>query len=206
MSRLSLRLVPVLVLALGMSVPAFGLNVVDTSSNVNCLYVTTSPCTTPVTDYVSYFNVSGGSGQAFLQSRIFQGQPGSAAAGKWRYLYRVNMTNVGALTYFPYVDQVAISSVGTVWSWDYNFDFNYTDQVFNITVGGIGTKAVTSSFVFWGWTYFDWSNPVYSGSYPGGGESSYFFGFTSDKAPVIRNISVHTDSGWVTVTGYAPTP
>ena len=54
------------------------------------------------------------------------------------------------------------------------------------------------------WTYFYLSNPVYVGSYPGGGESSYFFGLVSDRAPVVRTIWIHTDSGWVAATGYAP--
>lgn len=205
MSRFSTRLALAAVLALGLSLPAMAYNVVNTSSNVNCLFVTTSPCTVYVTDHVSEFVVSGGSGKARLQSRIHQGQPGSTAAGKWAYRYRIDMGPVGGVTHFPYVDQIAIHNFGPLRQYDYNFDAVATDHVFNVTSGALGTKPVNDSFVFYGWTYFRLlSNPVYAGSYPGGGESSYFFGVVSDYPPVVRNISVRTDSGWVTVTGYAP--
>src|SRR5687768_16796949 len=184
--------------------PAFSYEVVNTSSSVNCLFSTT--CSVAVTDHISEFAVSGGSGNGRLQSRIFQGQPGSKTEGKWIYEYRINLGPVAGITYPPYVDQLAIQNWGAVREYDYNFDGIYTDDVFNVTIGGIGTKPVTSSFLWSPWTYFVLSGRVYAGSYPGGGESSYFFGLISDRAPVVRSMWVHTDSGWVSVTGYAPTP
>src|SRR5688572_15771051 len=201
MSR-SIRMVLFPLLALALATPAFALNVVNTSWTVNCLF---SPsCSVSVTDYVSEFAVSGGSGNGRLQSRVFQGQAGSTAAGKWVYEYRINLTPVGGITYVPYADQLAIHTWGTVRTYDYNSDGIATDHVFNITSGGVGTKAVTSAFLWSPWTYFVLNNPVYAGNYPGGGESSYFFGLVSDQAPVLRSMWVHTDSGWLSVTGYAP--
>jgi hypothetical protein len=198
----SLRIVLFSLIALALAAPAFALDVVNTSWTVQCLF---SPsCSVYVTDYVSEFAVNGGSGLGRLQSRIFQGQAGSAAAGKWIYEYRINMTPVGGLTYMPYADQLAIHTWGPVLSYDYDSNGIVTDDVFNITSGGIGTKAVTSAPVISPWTYFVVSSRVYSGSYPGGGESSYFFGLLSNAAPVLRQMWVHTDSGWVSVTGYAP--
>ena len=187
---------------LALASPAFALDVVNTSWTVNCLFSTT--CSVSVTDYVAEFAVSGGSGNGRLQSRVFQGQAGSAAANKWIYEYRINLTPVGGLTYPPHADQLAIHSFGTILSYDYDGNGIITDDVFNITSGGIGTKAVTSAFVSAPWTFFVLSNPVYAGNYPGGGESSYFFGLVSQQAPVLRTIWVHLDSGWVAVTGYAP--
>ncbi|HKR62629.1 MAG TPA: hypothetical protein VJZ00_02765 [Thermoanaerobaculia bacterium] len=198
MKRLSLRVVFVSVLAAAIAVPAMALNVVNAASpGVACIWSTT--CSATVTDYSSPLMGSG-----FFQSRINQGQAGSPAAGKWVYRYRVDLRQVAGITYLPYVDQVAISNMGPVRQYDYNYDSVATDHVFNVTSGGIGTKPVTAAYTFFGWTYFDFNSPVYAGSYPGGGESSYFYGFISDYAPVLRNISVHTDTGWVTVTGYAP--
>ena len=52
--------------------------------------------------------------------------------------------------------------------------------------------------------HHDPDNPVGAGNYVGGGESSYFFGMVSDQAPVLRTVWVHLDSGWVSMTGYAP--
>ncbi|HYC58722.1 MAG TPA: hypothetical protein VEK79_04075 [Thermoanaerobaculia bacterium] len=197
-----MRLVLLSLFTVAFAAPASALDVVNTSWTVNCLFSTT--CSVSVTDYISEFAVSGGSGNARLQSRVFQGQPGSTAAGKWAYEYRINLGPVAGLTYLPYADQLAIDRWGAVREYDYNGDGVATDDVFNVTSGGLGTKAVTSSVVWAPWTYFVLSNPVYAGSYPGGGESSYFFGLVSDRAPVLRMMWVHTDSGWVSVTGYAP--
>ena len=201
MSRL-VRFVLVFLVTLALPSSAFAFDVVNTSWTVNCLFSTS--CSVSVTDYISEFAISGGSGNGRLQSRIFQGQAGSTAAGKWVYEYRINLTPVAGITYVPYVNQLAINTWGAVRSYDYNSDGIATDDVFNITSGGVGTKAVTSAFVAAPWTYFVLNNPVYAGNSPGGGESSYFFGLVSDQAPVLRTMWVHTDSGWVSVTGYAP--
>jgi hypothetical protein len=187
---------------LALSAPAFAYNVVNTAWTVQCLFSPT--CGVTVTDYGADFAVSGGSGMGHLQSRIYQGQAGSAAAGKWIYEYRINMGPVGGLTYVPYADQLAIAYWGTLRQYDYNSDSIATDQVFNITSGGSGSKAVTSAFLSGPWSYFVVSSRVYAGNYPGGGESSYFFGMVSDQAPVLRTVWVHLDSGWVSMTGYAP--
>ncbi|HEX7152777.1 MAG TPA: hypothetical protein VF618_14905 [Thermoanaerobaculia bacterium] len=198
----SIRRVLFSLVVLALATPVFAYDVVNTSWTVVCLF---SPsCSVPVTDYVSEFAVSGGSGNGKLQSRIYQAQAGSTAAGKWVYEYRINMGPVAGIVYPPYVNQLAISNWGAVRTYDYNGNGIVTDDVFNITSGGIGTKAVTSSYLTAPWTYFVLSSPVYAGSYPGGGESSYFFGLVSDQAPVLRTMWVHTDSGWVAVTGYAP--
>ncbi len=103
----------------------------------------------------------------------------STAAGEWVYRYRLDMSQVAGITYIPYVDEIAMSSFGPVLQYDYNFDGTATDQVFYST-SGLGSKGISSSFVFWGWTYFVFSSPIEAGSYPGGGESSYFFGLVSD--------------------------
>jgi hypothetical protein len=198
----SIRIFLLSLITLPLAVPALALDVVNTSWTVHCLFSTS--CSVTVTDYVSEFAISGGSGNGRLQSRIFQGQPGSTAAGKWVYEYRINLTPVGGLTYPPYVDELAINTWGAVLSYDYNSDGITTDDVYNITSGGIGTKPVTAAFVSAPWTFFVLNDPVYAGNYPGGGESSYFFGLVSNQAPVLRSMWVHTDSGWVSVMGYAP--
>lgn len=193
MKRLSL-LVSLLVFA---SVPAFGYNLVNSSWTEVCVFSTT--CSVTVTDYSSAVL-----GNGKLQSRIYQGQPGSTGAGKYVYEYRVDLTQVAGITYPPSVDSVAIWNAGPLLQFDYNFNGNATDQVYVITSGGLGTKGLSSAYLSGGWSYFNINPPVYAGSYPGGGESSYFFGFASDYAPTLRTIWVHTDSGWVSVTGYAP--
>lgn len=201
MSR-SIRMVVFSFVTLALAAPLFAYDVVNTSWTVQCLF---SPsCSVTVTDYASAFAISGGSGNGLLRSRIFQGQAGSSAANKWIYEYRIDLTPVAGITYPPSVDELAIDTWGAVLTYDYDSNGIVTDDVFNISSGGTGTKPVTTAFVSTPWTFFVLNSPVYAGNYQGGGESSYFFGLLSDRAPVLRTMWVHTDSGWVSVTGYAP--
>ena len=200
---MNIRRLSLFVLAAVLAFPAMAqvLNVVNTSSNVNCVFTTAVPCTNYVTDYVATFM----GGNARLQSRINQATSGSTASNKWVYRYRIDLTQVAGITYPPHADYLAIYNFGPVSQYDYNFDSVSTDHVFNVTSGGIGTKPVTSSWIGAdNFTYFYLNNPVFAGSYPGGGESSYFFGIVSSYAPVLRTVWVRTDTGWVSLTGYAP--
>lgn len=192
----SIRMVLLSLVTLALAAPVFAYNVVNTSWTVNCVF---SPsCSVYVTDYVAEFAINNASGNGRLQSRVFQGQSGSPADGKWIYEYRINLTSAHGATYPPYVDQLAVDQWGAVRQYDYNGDSVATDEVFNITSGGVGSRAVTSAYPWSVWTFFVLSTPVYVG------ESSYFFGLVSDRAPVLRTVWVNTDSGWVSVTGYAP--
>jgi hypothetical protein len=202
MVRVSLRIALFSLVTLALAAPAFAFNVVNTSWTVHCLFSTS--CSVTVTDYGAYFSVPDGSGNGHLQSRVFQGQPGTTGAGKWVYEYRIDMTQVAGVTHIPYADELAIDNWGTLRQYDYNSDGIATDQVYNITSGGTGTKPVTSAFLSSGYTYFVLNSAVAAGNYVGGGESSYFFGMVSDQAPVLRTVWVHLDSGWITMTGYAP--
>jgi len=203
MVRVPLRIALFSLVTLALSAPAFAYNVVNTAWTVQCLFSTS--CSVTVTDYVANFAVPDGSGTGHLQSRIYQGQPGSAAAGKWIYEYRIDLTQVAGITHIPYADELAIISWGTLRQYDYNSDGIATDEVFNITSGGTGTKPVTSAFLSGAWSYFVLNNPVAAGNYVGGGESSYFFGMVSDQAPVLRTVWVHLDNNsWVSMNGYAP--
>jgi hypothetical protein len=200
MLRISLRIVVFSIAALALAAPVFAAyNVVNTSWTVQCIFSPT--CSVTVTDYVATFPVSGGSGNGRLQSRIFQSQD-----GRWVYEYRINMTQVAGITYFPYADSLAIYNWGTPFQYDFNSDGIATDHVFNITSGGCSpcTKTVTAAYVSAGYTYLSATGRVYAGSFPGNGESTYFFGLVSDQAPVLRTVWVHLDTGWVSMTGYAP--
>jgi hypothetical protein len=197
-----MRVVLFSLLTVVFTAPLFALDVVNTSWTVVCLFSPT--CSVGVTDHVSEFALSGGSGNGRLQSRIYQGQSGSAAAGKWVYEYRIDLSPVAGLTLPPYVDTMAVESWGAIREYDYDSNGVATDDVYNVTSGGLGSKAVTGAFLNLHWTFFELDNPVYAGSYPGGGESSYFFGLVSDSAPVLRTVWLNTDTGWITVQGYAP--
>jgi len=197
MKRLSL-LVSLALAASAMAVPAMALNVVNTSAPlVN--YVFSTDGTVTVTDMSSPV-YSGG----FLQSRIFQGEPGSPAAGKWVYEYRLDLRCAQTLTSTPFATSVALST-GPVLSYDYNFDSVSTDQVYVVTSGGLGTVGLSSAGSAWGYTQFNFSGPVWA-SGGGGcmGNSSYFWGYTSNYPPQVVTATIATNTGNVMVNAYAP--
>lgn len=193
----ALRGMVVLVVLTAFAAPLMALNVVNTSAPaVN--YVFSPTGSVSVTDMTSPVLTNG-----FLQSRIFQGQPGSPAAGKWVYEYRLDLRNVVGILSIPYVTDVAIP-FGTPRSYDYNFDGNATDQVFVISSGGMGTKGLSGATTWGSYIFFTFAGNVYGGGSPGNGESSYFWGVVSDYAPVVKTGYVYHDSGYQTVSVYAP--
>jgi hypothetical protein len=197
MKRLSL-FVSLAIAAAAMAVPAMALNVVNTSApQVN--YVFSTDGTVTVTDMSSPV-FSGG----FLQSRIFQGEPGSPAAGKWVYEYRLDLRCAQTIGSVPSVSSVALSN-GPVLSYDYNFDSVSTDQVFVVTAGGLGTIGLSSASQAFGYTHFNFSSPVWP-SGGGGclGDSTYFWGYTSSYAPHVVTATISTSSGNIMVNAYAP--
>jgi len=200
MQRPAIRLFSLIVVLAALASPAMALNVVNTSAPaVNYVFSPTGSISP--TDMTSPVMTNG-----FLQSRVFQGQAGSPAAGKWVYEYRLDLRNVVGVTYIPYATSVTVPFYSSVLQYDYNFDSVATDQVFVVTSGGLGTiglSSATLSFFTWDAT-FTFSSPVGGGSYPGNGQSSYFFGLVSPYGPRAQYGTVQTDSGPVTVTVYAP--
>lgn len=190
-------LVSLVIVALAMTAPAMALNVVNTSSPaVN--YVFSTDGTVTVTDMSSPL-LNGG----FLQSRIFQGEPGSPAAGKWVYEYRLDLRCTQNALNPPYATAVNLSA-GPVLSYDYNFDTVATDQVFVVTSGGMGTIGLSSANSFFGYVGFNFSAPVWSATSNCNGDSSYFWGYTSSYAPTVVTATVVTNTGNVLVNAYAP--
>ena len=173
------------------AVPAMALNVVTTSApQVN--YVFSTDGTVTVTDMSS--PIFGG---GFLQSRIFQGEPGSPAAGKWVYEYRLDLRNAQSITDVPYATSVGLST-GPVLSYDYNFNNVATDQVFVVTAGGLGTIGLQSANYAFGYTTFKFSTAVWAG------DTSYFWGYVSSAPPQVVTATVATSHGNVQLNAYAP--
>jgi hypothetical protein len=173
------------------------LNVVNTSAPaVN--YVFSTDGTVTVTDLSSPL-LNGG----FLQSRIFQGEAGSPAAGKWVYEYRLDLRcAMGALNP-PSATSVSLAT-GPILSYDYNFDANATDHVFVVTAGGLGTIGLSWANWFAGYSGFNFSAPVWGSTNGCNGDSSYFWGYTSQYPPQVVTATVATNGGNVMVNAYAP--
>jgi len=157
------------------------LRVVNVSApNINCTFSPT--CKVTVTDMSS--PIWGG---GFLQSRYYRALPGSPAAGKYVYEYRVDLRNsLGTLAIG------AITALRVTFGPDVMFDFNHDgrlDDVFVVTGGGMGNKGLTSAVRSLSSITFHFAGGgIAQGGSPGHGDSSYFFGIVSVRPK--RNITV----------------
>src|SRR3954449_5349948 len=102
---------------------------------INCKF--DPSCKVVVNDTTANFTLPGTSGNAFLQSRTWpKGKPGTVGAGKYAYLYRLDLTQLTGLTAQGCVTQLKIT-FGPVVSLNYNGVG--PRQVFVITSGGLGS-------------------------------------------------------------------
>ena len=159
---------------------------------VNCKFDT--DCTVTVNDSTANFTLPGATGNAFLQSRTWPvGQPGTVGAGKYAYLYRLDLTQLTGLTAAPCVTQLKLT-FGPVVSLDYDGNGS-ADQVFVATQGGLGSVAPSSVDKTGNTVTFNFNTPVCSGSSPGHGQTSYFFGLASTRAPHAVTATVQATLG-----------
>ncbi|MEK6373862.1 MAG: hypothetical protein AABO58_14340 [Acidobacteriota bacterium] len=118
-------------------------------------------------------------GGGFLQSRYFKGQPGSPAAGKYVYEYRVDLRNSLGITAIGAITSLTVNFGPNVGTLDFSGDRN-PDDVFVITGGGLGNKGLSSAVRAGTSITFTFSGGgIAQGGSPGRGDSSYFFGIVS---------------------------
>lgn len=143
---------------------------------INCVFSTS--CSVTVNDLATPYL-----GNGFLQSRTFQAQPGSPAAGKWVYEYRIDLTSVVGTTAVPLVTSLSMPVAAPIVAMDFNGDGNAGDQVFIVTGGGLGAVGPATAWLHGDTLHFTFNPPVSGGGSPGTGQSSYFFGFVTDSPP-----------------------
>jgi hypothetical protein len=202
MRRITSFLFVFLVAALAAAAP---LTVVTVSAPaINCKF--DPSCKITVTDTTANFTLPGTSGNAFLQSRTWPvGKPGTVGAGKHVYEYRLDLTQLTGLTAQGCVTQLKIT-FGPVVSLNYN-GAGGTEQVFVVTAGGLGTVAPSSVDKTGNVVTFNFKTPVCSGSSPGHGQTSYFFGLSSTKpAKAVTATVAATTGGPLSLNARAPKP
>lgn len=176
----ALRLFALLVLA-GAAAGASPLRLarVD-STSFNCRFA--ASCTLPVNDSLGSIPVPFASGDGRLQSRLSnRGEPGTPGAGLLPYVYRVDLTQAGALTARSCVDRLTLD-FGPVEPLDYDGD-GRLDDVAIIDRAALGTVAPSAADLSGRIVTFTFAPAVCPGSRPGGGESSFFFALASRGEP-----------------------
>ena len=101
-------------------------------------------CTITVSDFVGTFPAPAATGDGRLQSRSFPaGESGTVGEDLHPYLYRIDMTQVGALTAQICVRTMTID-FGPVEPLDYDGDGD-PDHVWVVTGGGLGSLAPSTA-------------------------------------------------------------
>jgi hypothetical protein len=168
---------------------------------INCVFNPT--CIIVVSDSTGNIPVPGTAGTAFLQSRTFTGAAGSPGAGKRGYEYRLDLRYAYGILDIPCVTALRLS-FGPVSKLQYN-GVGPLDEVYVVTGGGLGTVGLASATQVGNTITFTFQGPVCVGGNPGGGQSTYFFGLASTKAPKAITAQVKVLGGsWVNVAARAP--
>ena len=185
------------------AVQAVPLTVVQVSAPpINCVF--DSSCTVVVNDTTAPIALPG-SGTGFFQSRTFRGLPGSQAAGRYAYLYRVDLRQAVGTLSLGCVNSVTVNFGEVVSTLDFNNDGTTGDQVFVITGGGIGSVGLASAEKVGNNITFTFNSAVCAGSSPGRGQSSFFWGLVSTMPPRFVTASInHTLGAALNVQGRAP--
>ena len=144
---------------------------------VNCVFNPT--CKVTVTDSVGTIPLPGATGAADLQSRTYKGVRGTKGQGLTAYVYRVDLTQAVGVVAAPCVVSLALD-FGPVTKLAYAGPLA---DVFVVTSGGLGTIGIGSADKVGNVITFTFASPVCSGSSPGKGDTSYFFGLAAKTAP-----------------------
>ena len=149
--------------------------------DVFCIY--DKSCKAATTDSSIKFDMPDTIGhlpQPRMHTRTVLGTAGAPAAGKTGYLYRVDMTGVVGGSDVSCATGVRLD-VGPTLKFEY-FKGGANADVFVIDTGGPGMAGLSKAERFGNGITVTFRKRVCVGTGPGGGESSFFFGLTSDHA------------------------
>jgi hypothetical protein len=159
---------------------------------VNCKF--DPSCKVVVNDFVTDFAWSSTSNDSFLQSRTWpQGKPGTAAAGLYAYLYRIDLSKAMAATGYTCVKSFSIP-FGPVQAVDYS-GTGTASQVFVITTGGVGSIAPVTAVQTGNQIDFTFKPLLCNGGQPGKGGMTFFFGLSSKKPSREVTSTLSRDTG-----------
>jgi hypothetical protein len=144
---------------------------------VNCVF--DASCSIVVTDSVGNLTFTPLGDGARLQSRTFVAKPGTPAAGKTGYLYRVDFTNGAGFTECA---AGLVVNFGPVASLPYAQPG--TSEVFVITTGGLGSVGLKSAEKDGDVITFTFDN------YLCAGKTSFFFGLAAATAPMATTATL----------------
>lgn len=156
---------------------ATALSIVEVAApDINCIF--DADCKITVDDLASHFLPPAATGDAFLQSRLWPaGEKGTAGAGLYPYLYRIDLRNATGITAAACVTTMEID-FGPISPLDYNKD-GKVDHIFVVTKGGIGNIKPAAATQSGDTLTFRFDPAICVGGRTG--DSSFFFGLASTQ-------------------------
>ena len=122
---------------------------------------------------------------AFLQSRTFSGEPGTLAAGKAGYVYRISLTQAAG---------TADCLGGLVLNFGPALKLPYAPDkladVFVITSGGLGSIGLKSAERFGEVIVFDLAKPLCLEGGPNLANTTFFFGLAADTPAMATSAQI----------------
>ena len=168
---LSATLVATLFLALaGCSVGPQRIITVN-APQINCLFSTN--CTVTVNDSTAPITFTNSTGSGFLQSRTYQGLPGTPEAGRYAFEYRIDLTGISGSP-SNNIDSLTLDLGELI---PFTYGGQPSNQVWTVTGGGLGVVGPSAVYSTGTNYIFIFNPPVWSGT------SSYFFGVISQFSP-----------------------
>lgn len=177
---MSVRKILLLLLAgftLGPTAWAAPLEIVEIAApSINCIF--DSDCRLTVSDFTAPITLPGTSGEGFLQSRTGPpGEAGTVGEDLTPFEYRVDLRQMAGVTAGPCITELSVD-FGPFQPLDYDGDGNAED-VFVVTRGGLGSVGLASAEQLGDRIAFRFDPAVCTGSRPGTGESTFFFGLAA---------------------------
>ena len=137
-------------------------------------------CRINMDDLLTDFDVPGVEGRPVLQTRLFTGVVGAAAAGRHGFLYRVDLSYAVRRAVGPCVAALKLD-FGPI------LPFNYADDmpsdIFVITKMSLGNIALSGADLTDTNLTLTFAKPVCPGMRDGAGDSSYYIGVTGAGNP-----------------------
>jgi len=164
------------------SAQATPLTIVEVSfPAVNCTF--NAACRITVSDSVGHISMpylSTASNTAWLQSRSFTGAPGTPAAGKTGYMYRISLTQAAG---FGECLLGFVIDFGPITKLPYKAGSPPADVFVGSLGGGLGTIGLVSAEQNGNIITFSLKKPLCIGPSPSSAATTFFIGLASNKTP-----------------------
>jgi hypothetical protein len=164
------------------------LNVVEVSfPAVNCVF--SADCTITVGDTVGQIHMPylSAPNTAWLQSRTFAGAPGTPAAGKTGYMYRISLTQAAG---FGDCLLGFVVNFGPIAQLPYKQGSPPADVFVGSLGGGLGTIGLASAEQDGDVVTFTLTSPLCLAASPSNAATTFFIGLASTQSPQATSATV----------------